>query len=81
MAGPLLLLQGEADTLVTKAMTDEVAGSLCRTGSRVDYRTYPGLAHDTYPGQVTGVDDGAMPDILAWIGDRFDGKRATSTCA
>ncbi|MEV4113255.1 alpha/beta fold hydrolase [Nonomuraea sp. NPDC049695] len=81
VAGPLLLLQGEADTLVTKAMTDEVAGSLCRTGARVTYRTYPGLAHDTYPGQVTGIDDGAMPDILKWIGDRFDGRRATSNCA
>ncbi|MEW9555523.1 alpha/beta fold hydrolase [Nonomuraea sp. NPDC050783] len=80
VAGPLLLLQGEADTLVTKAMTDEVAGSLCRAGARVDYRTYPGLAHDTYPGQVTGIDDGAMPDILEWIGDRFAGGRAASTC-
>ncbi|MEV1167645.1 alpha/beta fold hydrolase [Nonomuraea sp. NPDC049784] len=81
VAGPLLLLQGDADTLVTKAMTDQVAASLCDTGSRVDYRTYPGLAHDTYPGQVTGIDDGAMPDILTWTADRFHGKPAATTCA
>lgn len=81
VAGPLLLLQGEADTLVTTAMTDQVAATLCGAGSRVDYRTYPGLAHDTYPGQVTGIDDGAMPDILAWTADRFHGKPAATTCA
>ncbi|MBO2463470.1 prolyl oligopeptidase family serine peptidase [Actinomadura sp. LCR2-06] len=71
MAGPVLLLQGQADTVVTPAMTDQVAHALHRTGSTVDYRTYPGLGHDTYPGQISGIDDGAMPDILAWIADRF----------
>ncbi|WP_214318523.1 alpha/beta fold hydrolase [Nonomuraea sediminis] len=81
VAGPLLLLQGEADPLVTKAMTDQVAATLCRTGSHVDYRTYPGLVHDTYPGQSTGIDDGAMPDILAWTADRFHGSPAATTCA
>jgi alpha-beta hydrolase superfamily lysophospholipase len=81
VAGPLLLLQGEADTLVTRPMTDQVAAALCRNGSRVDYRTYPGLGHDTYPGQITGIDDGALPDILAWTADRFQGERAATTCA
>jgi hypothetical protein len=46
----------------------------------VDYRTYPGLGHDTIPGQITGIDDGAMPDILSWITDRFAGRSAPSTC-
>jgi alpha-beta hydrolase superfamily lysophospholipase len=71
VGGPLLLLQGDADTAVPRAITDTVAAALRRAGSPVDYRTYPGLEHDTYPGQVTGIDDGAMPDILAWTADRF----------
>ncbi|MFG1688974.1 lipase family protein [Nonomuraea sp. NPDC049269] len=81
VAGPVLLLQGDADSVVTRAMTDQVAATLCRTGSRVDYRTYPGLEHDTYPGVVTGIDDGAMPDILAWTAERFGGEQAATACS
>jgi alpha-beta hydrolase superfamily lysophospholipase len=80
VGGPLLLLQGDADSVIPKSDTDQVAATLCRTGARVAYRAYPGLEHDTYPGQVTGIDDGAMPDILAWTADRFAGKPAASTC-
>ncbi len=78
--GPILLLQGEADSVITPAMTGRVADSLCGKGSTVDYRTYPGLGHDTYPGVITGIDDGSMPDILAWTADRFAGRPADSTC-
>jgi alpha-beta hydrolase superfamily lysophospholipase len=81
VGGPVLLLQGEADSAVPQAATDQVAAGLCHAGSRVDYRTYPGLAHDTYPGQVIGIDDGAMGDILAWTADRFADRPAGSTCA
>jgi alpha-beta hydrolase superfamily lysophospholipase len=79
-AGPLLLLQGTADPVTPQALTDNTATSLCAAGTRLDYRTYPGLAHDTYPGVVVGIDDGAMPDILVWTADRFAGKPARSTC-
>ncbi len=81
VAGPILLLQGDADVVIAKAATDEVAAGLCRTGATVDYRTYPGLGHDTVPGQVTGIDDGAMPDILSWVAGRFAGQPAPSTCS
>ena len=80
VGGPVLLVQGEADSVVPEAATDQVAAQLCHAGSRVDYRTYPGLAHDTYPGQAVGIDDGAMDDILAWTADRFAGRPAGSTC-
>ncbi|MEU7692230.1 hypothetical protein OHB01_04115 [Microbispora hainanensis] len=59
-------------------MTDEVARALRRTGCAVDYRTYPGLEHDTYPGQTVGIDDGAMPDILDWVAGRFAAGRDTA---
>ncbi|MBB6347079.1 alpha-beta hydrolase superfamily lysophospholipase [Nonomuraea muscovyensis] len=80
VGGPVLLLQGDADHAIPRSITDHVAATLCQLGSQVDYRTYPGLGHDTYPG-VTGIDDGAMPDILAWTADRLAGRPATSTCS
>lgn len=80
VVGPILLLQGDADVVIARASTDQVATSLCRTGATIDYRTYLGLGHDTVPGVVTGIDDGAMPDILSWIADRFVGQPAPSTC-
>jgi len=46
----------------------------------VDHRTVPGLGHDTIPGVVTGVDDGAADQILARVADRFAGRPARSTC-
>jgi predicted esterase len=75
-----LLLQGDADIVIIRTATDQVAAALCRTGAVVDYRTYPGLGHDTIPGQVTGIDDGAMPGILSWAAGRFAGQPAPSTC-
>lgn len=67
--------------MIARTATDDVAASLCRAGVTVDYRTYPGLGHDTIPGKVTGIDDGAMPDILTWIADRLTGQPAPSTCS
>jgi alpha-beta hydrolase superfamily lysophospholipase len=81
VAGPLLLVQGDADTVTPRTVTDGVADGLCRTGARLEYRVYPGLEHDSYPQWgVVGIDDGAMTDILAWTGDRFAGRPTTTTC-
>jgi predicted esterase len=79
-AGPILLLQGDADVVVPRALTDQVAANLCHAGATVDYRTYPGLGHDTIPGAVTGIDDGAMPDILSWVAARFADGPVASAC-
>jgi len=66
------------------AITDRVAAALCRSGSVVDYRTVPGLGHDTNPGVVIGIvigiDDGAADQILALVADRFARRRAGSSC-
>ncbi|MER6943755.1 alpha/beta fold hydrolase [Nonomuraea sp. NPDC000554] len=70
VAGPVLFLQGGADTVTPPSVNQPVAEALRGAGSDLDYRVYPGLEHDTYNG-VTGIDDGAMPDILAWIKTRF----------
>lgn len=70
VAGPVLFLQGGADTVTPASVNAEVAARLRRAGSEVTYRVYDGLEHDTY-GAATGIDDGAMPDILDWVGARF----------
>lgn len=80
VAGPVLLLQGDADFIVPRPFTDRIAANLCNVGARLQYRTYPGLGHDTYPGVLTGIDDGAMADILAWTAERFAGQPASTTC-
>lgn len=80
VAGPVLLLQGDADVVLPPAQTDAVASALCASGVTVDYRRYPGLGHDTIPGQGTGIDDGAMSDILTWVAARFAAEPAASTC-
>ena len=79
LGGPVLLLQGQADTVVPVGVTDQIANQQCRLGTRLTYKTYPGLEHDTYP-WVQGIDDGAMPDILAWTADRFAGRPAAMSC-
>jgi hypothetical protein len=58
-----------------------VADTLCHHGVRVNYRIYPDLWHDTIPGVGVGIDDGAMPDILAWTSDRFAGAPAATNCS
>lgn len=80
VARPVLLLQGDADVAVPRTITDAVAARLCREGAQLDYRTYPGLGHDTIPGVVTGIDDGAMEDILGWVADRFAGRPVPERC-
>ncbi|MCO6008244.1 lipase family protein [Actinoallomurus purpureus] len=70
VAGPVLFLQGGADTVTPASVNAKVAAELRGTGSQVTYRVYDGLEHDTYGG-ATGIDDGAMPDILAWVKTRF----------
>jgi alpha-beta hydrolase superfamily lysophospholipase len=71
VSGPVLLLQGGADSLVLPSYSATLASTLTSNGAAVDYRVYPDLAHDTYPGVATGIDDGAMADILTWIDSRF----------
>jgi acetyl esterase/lipase len=70
---PILLTQGDADPIITPAVTADLAKRLCGNGEQVQLRTYPGVQH---------VDAGfqAAPDVTAWIADRFNNKPAPSTC-
>jgi uncharacterized membrane protein HdeD (DUF308 family)/alpha-beta hydrolase superfamily lysophospholipase len=77
LEAPLLLAQGESDTLITPSAQEAYVAQRCasRPGS-VDYRTYAGRDH---VGLVT-VGSPLIPDLLDWTSRRFAGVPAAATC-
>ena len=73
IAGPLLVVAGEADQTVPITAVRATVKSACAIGVALDYRPYPGLDHDP-------VMDKSTPDQLVWIADRFAGKPADNDC-
>jgi dienelactone hydrolase len=73
---PVLIGQGAADTTVPATVQDAYVRMECATGTRVDYRTYPGRDH---VGIFTG-DSPLLPELMQWSRDRFTGKQAHTTC-
>jgi pimeloyl-ACP methyl ester carboxylesterase len=73
IAGPLLVVAGEADQTVPITAVHEVVRVACANGQSLQFRSYPGLDHDP-------TMDKSTPDQLAWIGDRFAGKPAANGC-
>lgn len=64
---PVLVAQGEADSLVLPHVQQDYVDGLCGAGESVDYRVYPGRNH------LDIVESGSalVPDLLAWTGTRF----------
>jgi pimeloyl-ACP methyl ester carboxylesterase len=60
VVGPVLVVQGEDDVDVPLGLTNLLVDNLDKQGSPVDYRTYPGLGHDTVLGP-------SICDRLAWM--------------
>jgi dipeptidyl aminopeptidase/acylaminoacyl peptidase len=73
MAAPLLVTQGTADTIVWPEVTDGYVKALCDAGSTVELKTYEGVDH-------FGVRTASAPDVVRWLGERFAGQAAPSTC-
>lgn len=73
---PLLLAQGETDTLIQRAVQDGYVADRCAAGQAIDYRTYPGLGHI----ELVEADSALLPDLFEWIEARLDGAPATPTC-
>jgi alpha-beta hydrolase superfamily lysophospholipase len=71
---PLLIAQGEADTIVRPAVSRRFAQTACGRGTPVLLRLYPGHSHTT-------IAHHAANDAAAWIADRFAGQTAPSSCA
>jgi alpha-beta hydrolase superfamily lysophospholipase len=73
VAVPVLLTQGGADQIVPPALTERLARRMCARGERVELRLYPSVGH-AEAGIVVA------PDVASWIGERFAGRPAPSTC-
>ena len=71
--GPLLIAQSVKDPVVAPAVTAQFARARCRTGARVQYVTLPGGDHGH-----SARDSAAQ--TLDWIGARFAGQTAPSSC-
>ncbi len=70
---PMLVTQGDADTLVKPSSTAQYVAKLCAGGEQVQYRTYAGITH-------AEVGERTVPLLIPWLRDRVDGKAATDTC-
>ena len=70
---PIYVAQGEEDTIVRPSVTADFVAGLCRTGERVRYETLPGVDH-MRAGRASAT------SAVQWLRDRFDGKRAPTTC-
>lgn len=73
LAAPLLVVAGGADQTVPISGVRKAVAAACAAGQPVTFRAYPGLDHDPTMDQST-------PFQLRWIGRRFAGKPARSTC-
>jgi pimeloyl-ACP methyl ester carboxylesterase len=70
---PTLIVQGTADDTVNPSWTDDVARSLCRDGSPIEYMVYPAATHET-------VLTSAAAEMRMWVDARFAGENAHSNC-
>jgi uncharacterized membrane protein HdeD (DUF308 family)/pimeloyl-ACP methyl ester carboxylesterase len=73
IAAPVLITQGGADRIVPPAITARLVRALCARGARVQQRTYESVGH-----AEAGIV--AAPDVAAWVGERFAGQPAPTSC-
>jgi hypothetical protein len=69
----VLIAQGSADTTVRPEITKQFGEALCKQGARVDFIWLNGVSH------TFAARDSAR-QTLVWIGDRFRGAAAPSSC-
>ena len=69
----MLVIQGSADQVIARGLTDHWVQVACTTGDVVDYRVYDGNDH-------VNVLTAAKDDILGWLANRVDGDAARDTC-
>jgi len=70
---PVLIAQGTADTTVRPEITNQFGEHLCTQGTRLDLIWLKGVNH------TFAARDSAR-QTLSWIGDRFRGAVAPSSC-
>ncbi len=70
---PVYLAQGTTDAVVRPSVTQSYFGELCRGGSRATLVMMPNVGHGL-------AAHAAANGAVRWIGDRFAGTPAPSTC-
>lgn len=70
--GPVLVAQGESDTLIRATTQQQYVARLCEDGNAVDYRTYAERDHLN----IVEADSEMIPDLLRWTEDRFADQRS-----
>jgi alpha-beta hydrolase superfamily lysophospholipase len=73
---PLLLAQGESDSLVLPEVQANFVAARCAAGHELDYRTYAGLDHVPLVQPTSPL----IPELMQWTADRFAGGTPTSNC-
>lgn len=74
---PVMVVQGLADPLVKPDMQHDWVAARCKAGEQIDYRTFPGLSHNS----LVAADSPLTPQIVQWTLDRWDGAPATPNCS
>ncbi|GGF34919.1 lipase family protein [Williamsia phyllosphaerae] len=71
-AGPLFVGYGDADQIITPAWTAAAVRRACAMGDTLSLSVAQGKGH---------TNTGLTPSAIAWIGNRFAGDPAPSTCS
>lgn len=73
---PLVVAQGLADPIVRPPAQTRWVKERCADGQEIDYRTFPGLTHQT----ILAPQSPWVPQLTQWVRDRLDGAPPTPTC-
>ncbi len=73
IGGAFFVIGGEADMTVPYSSLKATTIKACRLGTRLTYRSYPGLDHDPTMAE-------SLPDQLAWARERMAGTPAPNSC-
>ena len=72
-SAPVMIIHGEADNTVPRALTDITLGRYCAVGATVEVKSYPGQDH-------TSVITAALTDIKDFFHARLAGEPAATSC-
>lgn len=73
---PVMVAQGLDDPLVKPPLQHAWVEARCKAGDAIDYRTYPGLDHNS----LVAANSPLTPQLVQWTLDRWDDKPSTPNC-
>ncbi|TAL26747.1 MAG: Triacylglycerol lipase [Aquabacterium sp.] len=74
ISAPVYQYHGQADWALPLGQAYELKKKYCALGTNVKFDLLPGAEHIVAQFQ-------AAPQVISWLGDRFNGKTAVGTCA